>query len=43
MKLIHSQTSTVAQLNFANGYVISPHILPGMYSIIYAGIKINPS
>ena len=43
MKLfIHSQTLAVAPLKFGNGYVISSHILPRMWLLIRAGIKVNP-
>ena len=39
--LIHSYTSTVQPLKFANGYVISSHTLRGMRLLIHAEIKVN--
>ena len=42
MKLhIHSQTSTVAPLEFGNGWVISSNILPSTWLLIHAWIKVN--
>ena len=38
--LIHSQTAPAHP--FGNGYVISPHILLGIWLLSHAGIKINP-
>ena len=38
----HSQTSTVTQLKFGNGKIISFHILLGMGLLIHARIKGNP-
>ena len=42
MKLfIHSQTSTVQQLKFGNGQVISSNTLLGVWLLIHAGIKVK--
>ena len=41
--LIHSKTSTLQQLKFADGYVISSHTLLGMWLHIHAEIKVKPS
>ena len=38
----NTESSTVQQLKFRNGLVISPHILPGMWLLIHAGIKVKP-
>ena len=39
--LIHSQTSTVPPLKFGNEYVISYHILLGMWLLVNAVIKVQ--
>ena len=39
---IHSQTSTVAPLKFANRLFISSHPLPNMWLLDHAGIKVSP-
>ena len=39
---IHSQTSTVQQLKFGNGWVISSHLLLDMWLLIHAEIDVNP-
>ena len=36
--VIHLQTSTVQQLKFGDGEVVSSHILSGMWLIFYAEI-----
>ena len=41
--LIYSQTSEVQPLKFENGWVISSDTLQGMWLLIHAGIRFNPS
>ena len=43
MKLLnHSQSPTVAPLNFGHDLVISSHILLGMCLLVHAGLKVDP-
>ena len=39
--LSNPKLPTVQQLKFGKGYVISCHILMGLWSLIHAGVKVN--